>query len=118
MTSRRHRRLARADAAGLQLSREPARRCHCINNLKQIGLALHNYGQAYKVFPPGTVCTSDPIQPSNQYDVLAEAAQTAPGRRAPGFCSASCPSWKATLWEDLGLDRGHLQHEQGLSGLA
>ena len=57
----------------------------CMNNLKQIGLAMHNYGQANKVFPPGTVCTSSPIQPSNQYNVLAEAAQTGSGPQGTGF---------------------------------
>ena len=39
----------------VQAAREAARRVRCVNNMKQLGLAMHNYHATHGVFPPGRI---------------------------------------------------------------
>jgi prepilin-type processing-associated H-X9-DG protein len=52
----------------IQAAREAARRAQCTSNLKNIGLALLNYHDTKKTFPPGNVMTDTAIGSSKYYE--------------------------------------------------
>lgn len=51
----------------VQMAREAARRAHCTNNFKQIGLALHAYHEARHSFPTGDILYNFPTYPRPPY---------------------------------------------------
>ncbi|MCA9163994.1 MAG: DUF1559 domain-containing protein [Planctomycetales bacterium] len=53
----------------VQSAREAARRSQCSNNLKQIALALHNYHDIYKSFPPAYIADANG-RPMHSWRVL------------------------------------------------
>ncbi len=98
----------------VQQAREAARRSSCKNNLKQIGVALHNYHETHGCFPPGFVRHANnqegfgwnafilpQMEQKNVYDLLAmnvhlqALSEGAAGTRAAGdtiLDTVLCPS--------------------------
>jgi prepilin-type N-terminal cleavage/methylation domain-containing protein len=97
----------------VQAAREAARRMQCLNNLKQIGIALHNYAAAHSVFPPsfcikpGTTVSGNGswsihgrllpyLEQGSAYDMIqlnvAWDAQTATGIPTTRMPMYACPS--------------------------
>jgi prepilin-type N-terminal cleavage/methylation domain-containing protein/prepilin-type processing-associated H-X9-DG protein len=61
----------------VQAAREAARGTHCANNLRQIGIALHNYHDAHGKFPVGFLYPTGPVPQSTsplqyRWSVLAQ----------------------------------------------
>ena len=60
----------------VQAAREAARRIQCVNNLKQIGLGLHNYASANDCFPPGSFLTWNPDSKTRVHRRRLQRART------------------------------------------
>ena len=86
----------------VQAAREAARRGQCINNLKQIGIALSNYHTAFDRFPMGTtIAYSDPGVQTN-WGTWSSHALLLPYLDNQPLWAAANFSWNC--WYDVGYN--------------
>ena len=87
----------------VQAAREAARRMQCSNNLKQIGLALHNYHDVFKAFPIPSVDAPHNVAPW----VAATANGQPPFYPGWGWQAALLPFIEQqNLYDRCGIARG------------
>lgn len=76
----------------VQRAREAAKKTECLNNMKQLGLALHNYHDAHLMFPPGQIANYFNTDNIGRYALPEEAREMNAGN-TPLRLGAHGTSW-------------------------
>jgi len=85
----------------VQNSRAAARASGCLNNLRQIGVALQAYESSSRLLPPAVVWSGPPGEPLGQFPV-GVYDRLAMGKTAPGQDDRVHANWLAMLLPSLG----------------
>lgn len=95
----------------VQAAREAARRAQCLNNLRQVAVAVHCYVDAHKSLPAGVISA---LNPSVKMDVWAEAGSASPMARGTSWVVATLPYFEELALQDLwDFNRNVLQNVVG-----
>jgi prepilin-type N-terminal cleavage/methylation domain-containing protein len=81
----------------VQAARESARAAQCLNNLRQLGIAFHNYHDAHSCLPPAAVWNGGPGEPLGQGIVSVGTID----RVAIGYSPANGPDRILANWAVL-----------------
>src|SRR5262245_29649419 len=88
----------------VQQAREAARRSQCRNNLKQLGLALHNYESSFNSFPPGRIVYVSPADDGSQ--AAMGNATTGLGDCFSGFAQLLPQLDQSPIYDQINFNRG------------
>jgi prepilin-type N-terminal cleavage/methylation domain-containing protein/prepilin-type processing-associated H-X9-DG protein len=84
----------------VQSAREAARRAQCVNNMKQLGLAMHNYHSVSNCLPAGNISKEgDPVTGCSRY-IFSGCQNT------PWFCLMLSQVEQGALYNSFNFDLG------------
>lgn len=100
----------------VQAARESARRTQCINNVKNVALALHNYHDTNKQLPPATT-----LHPTDELPTGTQNNRTGNGQSIrPNWAVLSLPFFEEQalydqlVWEEANGDPVYLKDDRNL----